>query len=86
MMRLIRLWRMSARDLRVLLFAMSHPDRPVWLWPAALVLGFYALEPFNFAIPLVGVLDDLVILPLLLHLLLMLLPTTIRSGFLRRTG
>jgi uncharacterized membrane protein YkvA (DUF1232 family) len=83
-MRLIRLWRMSARDVRLLLFAMTHPDRPVWLWPAALVLGFYALEPFNIAIPLLGVVDDLVVLPLVLHLLLMLLPETIRSGFVRR--
>jgi uncharacterized membrane protein YkvA (DUF1232 family) len=83
-MRLIRLWRMSARDVRLLLFAMTHPDRPVWLWPATLVLGFYALEPFNIAIPLLGVVDDLVVLPLVLHLLLMLLPETIRSGFVRR--
>jgi uncharacterized membrane protein YkvA (DUF1232 family) len=75
---------MSARDLRLLLFAMTHPDRPVWLWPAALVLGFYALEPFNFAIPWLGAVDDLVVLPLALHLLLMLLPETIRSGFARR--
>jgi uncharacterized membrane protein YkvA (DUF1232 family) len=85
MMRLIRLWRMSARDVRLLLFAMTHPDRPVWLWPAVLVLGFYALEPFNVAIPLLGIVDDLVVFPLVLHLLLLLLPETIRSGFVRRT-
>ncbi len=85
MMRLIRLWRTSARDVRLLLFAMTHPDRPVWLWPAVLVLGFYALEPFNVAIPLLGIVDDLVVFPLVLHLLLMLLPETIRSGFVRRT-
>jgi len=80
-MRLIRLWRMSARDVRLLLFAMTHTDRPAWLWPAVLALGFYALEPFNFALPLLGVVDDLVVLPLVLHLLLKLLPETIRSGF-----
>jgi uncharacterized membrane protein YkvA (DUF1232 family) len=83
-MRLIRLWRMSARDFRLLLFAMTHADRPVWLLPAVLALGFYALEPFNIAIPLLGAVDDLVVLPLMLHLLLMFLPATIRSGFVRR--
>ena len=30
-------------------------------------LGFFALEPFNFAIPVLGVVDDLFLLPLLLH-------------------
>jgi len=72
---------MCARDVRLLLFAMRHTDRPVWLWPAVLALGFYALEPFNFALPLLGVVDDVVVLPLVLHLLLKLLPETIRSGF-----
>jgi uncharacterized membrane protein YkvA (DUF1232 family) len=28
-------------------------------------LGFFALEPFNFAIPVLGVIDDLFLLPLL---------------------
>lgn len=30
---------------------------------------FFALEPFNFAIPILGVVDDLVLLPLLLRAL-----------------
>jgi uncharacterized membrane protein YkvA (DUF1232 family) len=69
MRRLFRLWRLSARDLAVLWAALRHPNRPHWLWPASLALGFFALEPFNFAIPLLGVVDDLVLLPLLLHAL-----------------
>jgi uncharacterized membrane protein YkvA (DUF1232 family) len=32
-------------------------------------LGFFALDPLNFAIPLLGAVDDLVLLPLLLHVL-----------------
>jgi uncharacterized membrane protein YkvA (DUF1232 family) len=43
MMRLLRLWRMGGRDLRVLWFALRHPDRPAWLWPAALAVVFYAV-------------------------------------------
>jgi uncharacterized membrane protein YkvA (DUF1232 family) len=53
----------------------------VWLLPAALVLGFYALEPFNFVMPFVGVVDDFIVLPLLLHVLVSFLPLDIRTGF-----
>lgn len=81
MTRLVRLWRLGGRDLRLLWFALKHPSRPLWLVPAALLLGFYAIEPFNFAIPLLGLVDDLVILPLVLHALLKFLPREIRDGF-----
>jgi uncharacterized membrane protein YkvA (DUF1232 family) len=81
MFRLLRLWRVGGRDLRLLWFALRHPDRPVWLWPAAIFLVWYGLEPFNFVIPFLGLVDDLVILPLVLHSLLRLLPKHIRSGF-----
>jgi uncharacterized membrane protein YkvA (DUF1232 family) len=85
MIRLFRLWRLGARDLRLLWFALRHPHRPVWLWPAALVLALYALEPLNFAVPLLGVVDDFVLLPLVLHLLIKFLPVHIRleSGMRR---
>jgi len=69
MRRLLRLWRMSGGDLRVLWAALRHPNRPSWLLPALLVLGFFALDPLNFAIPVLGAVDDLLLLPLLLHVL-----------------
>jgi len=81
MLRLLRFWRVGGQDFRLLWFALRHPSRPVWLWPVAVVLGVYALEPFNFAVPLLGVVDDLIILPLVLHALLKLLPMDIRNGF-----
>jgi uncharacterized membrane protein YkvA (DUF1232 family) len=58
---------MSRNDLRLLWRALRHPNRPTWLLPATLALGLFALEPFNFAIPVLGVMDDLLLLPLLLH-------------------
>jgi uncharacterized membrane protein YkvA (DUF1232 family) len=67
MRRIFKVWRMSRNDLRLLWLALRHPNRPTWLLPAALALGFFALEPFNFAIPVLGVVDDLFLLPLLLH-------------------
>lgn len=81
MLRLWRIWRLGASDVRLLLYALHHASRPGWLWPAVIVLGLYAFDPFNFAIPLLGVVDDLVILPLLLHLLAKMLPGAIRRGF-----
>jgi uncharacterized membrane protein YkvA (DUF1232 family) len=67
MRRIFRLWRMSRSDIRMLWLALRHPNRPTWLLPATLALGCFAFEPFNFAIPLLGVVDDLFLLPLLLH-------------------
>jgi|KBSMisStandDraft_5_1062788.scaffolds.fasta_scaffold57103_1 uncharacterized membrane protein YkvA (DUF1232 family) len=85
MIRFLRLWRLAGRDLQLLRFALLHRARPIWLWPAAAVLGFYALEPANFLIPVLGFVDDLVLLPLLLHLLVTFLPIEIREGFRRRS-
>jgi uncharacterized membrane protein YkvA (DUF1232 family) len=85
MIRLLRLWRLGAADLRVLWFALRHRERPVWLWPAAIIIGLYAFEPLNFAVPALGVVDDLVLVPLVLHLLVKFLPLNIRleSGMRR---
>ncbi len=69
MRRLFRLWRLSARDLKVLWAALRHPNRPGWLIPASLALAFFAVEPLNFALPALGLVDDLVLLPLLLRAL-----------------
>jgi uncharacterized membrane protein YkvA (DUF1232 family) len=81
MRRILRIWRMSRHDLKILWQALRHPNRPTWLLPATLALGFFALEPLNFAIPVLGVVDDLFLLPLLLHGLAQLAAyaTTLRS-------
>jgi len=81
MIRFFRLWRLVAGDLRLLWFALRHPRRPLWLWPAVVVLGLYALDPVNFALPLAGLVDDLVLIPLLVHLVARLLPAEIRTGY-----
>jgi uncharacterized membrane protein YkvA (DUF1232 family) len=75
------LWRLSKKDLRLLWFALKHHDRPRWLMPVTAVLALYALSPFNLAIPLLGVVDDMVVVPLALHYLLKLLPSHVRQGF-----
>lgn len=69
MRRLFRLWRLSGRDLRLLWIALRRANRPRWLVPATIVLAFFAFDPFNFAMPLLGIVDDVFLLPLLLRLL-----------------
>ena len=83
-------WRLGRQDLRVLWHALRHPMRPGWLIPAVALVTIYAIEPLNFVIPLLGVVDDLVLVPLALHWLVRLLPPAIvhsapiRSRPLRR--
>ncbi|SIT43732.1 conserved hypothetical protein [Paraburkholderia ribeironis] len=79
MKRIALLWNVVKRDLQVLLFALRHPDRPGWLMPATAVLALYAIAPFNIAIPFVGVIDDGVLVPMALHLMLRCLPVQLRN-------
>jgi uncharacterized membrane protein YkvA (DUF1232 family) len=81
MKRLLLLWRVGRQDLRLLWFALHHPNRPGWLLPAAALLALFALDPANFALPVIGAMDDLVILPIALHALLGFLPSDVRAAF-----
>ncbi|GAC1502706.1 MAG: hypothetical protein NVS1B6_09520 [Steroidobacteraceae bacterium] len=85
MYRLFRFWRLVGQDSRLLWFAMRRPDRPVWLLPAVALLGLYAVEPLNFAFPLLGAVDDFILLPLLVRWLVRMLPPDIRYGFNQRS-
>ena len=81
MRKLFMLWRVGRYDLRLLWFALRHPNRPAWLLPATAILALFALEPANFALPLLGAVDDLVILPIVLHGLLSYLPADVHAAF-----
>ena len=80
MRRLFIFWRQGGRDLKLLWRALKHPDRPAWLLPATVLLAFFALDPLNFALPLLGGVDDLVLLPLALRALTSALPQHLRSA------
>jgi uncharacterized membrane protein YkvA (DUF1232 family) len=81
MLRLFRLWRLARKDLGLLWFALGHTSRPPWLLPALVGLILYAIEPLNFALPLFGVVDDFILVPLALHWLARFLPPQIRYDF-----
>jgi len=80
--RIFALWRMVAgQDLRLLWFAIRHDQRPGWLLPGLAVLALFAVEPANFALPVLGAVDELVLLPLLLHGMVKMLPAQVVDGF-----
>ena len=78
MKKIALLWKVVRDDLRVLLYALRHPDRPGWLMPATALVALYAIDPFNIAVPFVGIVDDGVLVPLALHLMVRCLPTQFR--------
>jgi len=82
--RLFALWRtVAGQDLRVLWFALRHENRPGWLLPALAVLALFVLEPLNFAVPVLGTVDEFVLLPLMLHGMTKMLPPHVLNGFAR---
>ena len=82
----VLLWRISRADLKFLWFALRQPSRPGWLLPTAVVLALYALSPLNFTIPILGIVDDLFLVPLALHWMLKLLPEDLRYQFTSSLG
>ena len=60
---LLTLWCVSRADLRMLCFALMHPERPRWLRPATVLLVPYAIAPVNFVISVLGIVEDLVLAP-----------------------
>jgi uncharacterized membrane protein YkvA (DUF1232 family) len=84
MKRIVALWRVVAgQDLRLLWFALRHENRPGWLLPGLAGLALFAVEPLNFALPVIGAVDELVLVPLVLHGMVKMLPAHVLDGFAR---
>jgi uncharacterized membrane protein YkvA (DUF1232 family) len=73
----------AGQDLRLLWFAIRHEQRPGWLLPGLAGLALFALEPVNFAVPVLGAVDEFVLVPLLLHGMVKMLPAAVLEGFAR---
>ncbi len=87
--RLTLLWTLVRGDAQRLWFALRHPAAPGWLKPATALLVLYLLSPFDLlpdALPFIGVVDDLVLLPLAIHWMLSRLPPGLRADLERRFG
>ena len=71
------LWTLVRRDGRLFWYALRHPDAPPWLKPAAFGLFLYAISPIDLIpdfIAGLGIVDDVVLIPLAVHLMLKRLP------------
>ncbi|CAJ92080.1 DUF1232 domain-containing protein [Cupriavidus necator] len=71
------LWTLVRRDGRLFWYALRHPDAPPWLKPAAIGLLLYAISPIDLIPDVVaglGIVDDVVLIPLAVHLILKRLP------------
>lgn len=80
--RLSVLWLAVRGDAKRLWYALGHPDAPVWLKAGTAAIVLYLLSPIDLIpemIPVLGVVDDLVIVPMAMRWLLSRLPADIRD-------
>lgn len=84
--RLTVLWTVLRGDARQLWFALRHPAAPAWLkWGTAAIV-LYLVSPIDLipeGIPFLGVMDDLVLVPLAIRWLLKRLPPELRRDTAR---
>jgi uncharacterized membrane protein YkvA (DUF1232 family) len=76
------LWSLVKGDARLLWRALRHPDAPGWLKLGVAALALYVLSPIDLIpdmLPVVGVLDDVVIVSFAIHWLLGRLPAPLRA-------
>lgn len=75
------LWVVVKGDARRLWYALGHPQSPNWLKASAAAMVLYLVSPLDLipdVLPVIGVLDDMVLVPLALRWLLARLPEHIR--------
>ena len=86
--RLALLWAVLRGDARQLWFALRHPNAPAWLkWGCALI-ALYLFSPIDIipdVLPVIGMLDDLVLVPLAIRWLLKRLPPDVAKAAQNRT-
>jgi uncharacterized membrane protein YkvA (DUF1232 family) len=85
--RLTVLWTLLRGDARRLWFALRHPAAPTWLKVGTALIVLYVVSPIDLipdALPVIGVVDDLIIVPLAIRWLLARLPAEIVDAERRR--
>lgn len=87
--RLSVLWLALRVDAKRLWYALGHPDAPAWLKAGAAAIVLYLFSPIDLIpdmVPILGVVDDLVIVPMAMRWLLARLPAHIREHAEARAG
>ena len=80
--RISMLWSLVKGDARLLWRALRHPQAPGWLKLGAAGIVLYLVSPIDLipdVIPIFGVLDDIVVVPLAIRWLLGRLPAPLRA-------
>lgn len=81
--RLSVLWTVIRGDAKVLWYALRHPQSPGWLRLGVAGMALYLLSPVDLipdVLPIIGVVDDLVIIPLAMSWLIRMLPASVREA------
>ena len=82
-------WKHAAkRDARVSYLALRDPRAPWYVKALAALMALYAISPFDVIpdfVPLHGILDDLVVIPLAIMLMVRLIPEPLKAE-LRQTA
>jgi uncharacterized membrane protein YkvA (DUF1232 family) len=84
--RLSMLWAVVRGDARLLWRALRHPLAPGWLKAAVALLVLYLISPIDLIpdwVPVLGVMDDLVLIPLAIRFMLGRLPAHLRNDIAR---
>jgi len=87
--RIAILWTVLRGDARQLWFALRHPQAPGWLKLGTALIALYLISPVDLipdVLPVIGVLDDLVLVPLAIRWLLKGLPPEIARAAAQRSG
>lgn len=85
--RIALLWTVLRGDARQLWFALRHPDAPRWLKVGTALIALYLFSPIDLipdVLPVVGMVDDLVLVPLAIRWLLKRLPANIAEATAHR--
>ena len=81
--RIALLWTLVRTDARRLWFALRHPAAPGWLKVGAALIVAYVISPIDLVpdvLPIIGVVDDFVLVPLAIRWLLNRLPREIANA------
>jgi uncharacterized membrane protein YkvA (DUF1232 family) len=81
------LWTLLRGDARQLWFALRHPAAPGWLKVGTALIAVYLFSPVDLipdVLPVIGVVDDLVLVPLAIRWLLKRLPPDIAAAAAQR--
>ena len=77
------LWTLVRGDARRLWFALRHPASPTWLKAGTALIVLYVVSPIDLlpdVLPVIGIVDDLVLVPLAIRWLLNRLPPEIADA------